>query len=336
MIFMPAAFITLVAFILVWFYAGLSGLLTAAVLVAIELTFSFDNAIVNAKTLSKMEPVWQRMFMTLGIVIAVFGMRILFPLLIVMATTSQSMAEVVKLALFDPSRYAAILNQAGPSIAAFGGLFLLTLALQFFFDEGRDIHWIARIERPLQHINRRGLYIAISSLVLFVIALLPLHYSKPTVILAGMVGVVVYLLISGGTNAMMAGASKLQTGKKAAFITGLSLFIYLEALDASFSFDGVIGAFAISHDVILIAVGLGAGAFWVRSLTLLLVHKKTLTTYRYLEHAAHYIIGLLALSLLVGLFIPLPEMIVGVIGIGIIAASVRSSVEANKKESLTN
>src|SRR5207245_6010504 len=80
---------------------------------------------------------------------------------------------------------------------------------------------------------------------------------------------------------------------KAAFF----LFLYLEVLDASFSFDGVVGAFAITSDPIIIAIGLGIGAMFIRSLTVYLVKKGTLAEYVYLEHGALYAIGALAILL---------------------------------------
>lgn len=331
-IFIPAAIVTAVALLFVWLYAGVAGFLTALTLIIIEITFSFDNAIVNAKTLGKMSTGWQRAFMTAGIIIAVFGMRILFPLLIVMVSTGRSIGDVVHLALYAPRQYTAVLEGAGPSIAAFGGLFLLTLSLDFFLDKGRDVQWLAVIEKPLQRASRRGAHIVISIFVLLLIAILPANHHVQETLLAGMLGIATYVAVSGVTGVMDAVMRRAKQGAKTAFMMGLSLFLYLEILDASFSFDGVIGAFAVTDDIILIAVGLGIGAYWIRSLTLYIVHRRVLNTYRYLEHAAHYVIGALAISLLVGLFIALPEMAVGLLGVGVIAASVVSSVRANKQE----
>jgi hypothetical protein len=114
-------------------------------------------------------------------------------------------------------------------------------------------------------------------------------------------------------------------------LAGFTSFVYLEVLDASFSFDGVIGAFAITNNIILIAISLGVGAVWVRSLTLFIVRRKVLDGYLYLEHGAHYTIGALALVLLAGLFYSIPEFVSGSIGVVIIALSVMSSVQARKK-----
>jgi hypothetical protein len=104
--------------------------------------------------------------------------------------------------------------------------------------------------------------------------------------------------------------------------------MYLEVLDATFSFDGVLGAFAITSDVIIIAVGLGVGAFWVRSLTVYMVRRGTLGNYKYIEHGAHYTIGILASILFLSLFISVPEVITGLAGIGVIIASIIASRQA--------
>ena len=89
------------------------------------------------------------------------------------------------------------------------------------------------------------------------------------------------------------------------------MFLYLEVLDASFSFDGVIGAFAITNDIVLMALGLGIGAMYVRSLTVYLVRQGTLDDYVYLEHGAHYAIGALAVILLVTIQYEINEVITG-------------------------
>jgi hypothetical protein len=104
--------------------------------------------------------------------------------------------------------------------------------------------------------------------------------------------------------------------------------MYLQLLDASFSFDGVLGAFAITNKVLLIVLGLSVGAFWVRSLTVYMVRKGTLARYKYIEHGAHYAILVLAVALLASLFFEVPDAVTGVSGLGVIVASFISSREA--------
>jgi hypothetical protein len=125
-----------------------------------------------------------------------------------------------------------------------------------------------------------------------------------------------------------AGASKLKhyTGWLA-----FSMFMYLQLLDASLSLDGVLGAFAITSDVVLIVAGLGVGAVWVRSLTVFMVRRGTLDAYKYLEHGAHYAIAVLALSMLLAVIYEVPEAVTGLLGVGLIAGSVVASVKLKKQ-----
>lgn len=312
---------------------GASSAFLVAVLIVIEVTFSFDNAIINARVLATMSPFWQKAFMTIGMLIAVFGMRLIFPVLVVMLTAGLSWNDVISLATHDPERYAHELDKSHLSISAFGGMFLLMLALNFFFDVTRSVHWLHRIEKPLQRAGRWWLGAAVSfTLLLIIIFILPTTDTK-TVLPAGVFGIGTYLAVHGlselfsksGTKAVKQTGGVVKTGA-----AGLAAFLYLEVLDASFSFDGVIGAFAVTQDVIIIAVGLGVGALWVRSLTLFMVRRKTLHAYRFLEHGAHYTIGLLAAMLLLGLFFKVPEAVAGIAGICIITASIVSSVKMNR------
>lgn len=337
-VFLTSGILTVLTLGIVLYFMGPQAMLIAAMLMIIELTFSFDNAIINARTLAKMSPFWQRMFMTVGIFIAVFGMRVIFPIVIVMATAGLSWNEVVHLAFSDPERYAEELHHAHPSIAAFGGMFLFTLALQFFFDSSREIRWLHAIERPMQEISRRGLYIVVSAVLLAIITLIPANPYPGQTLAAGLMGIAAYVLIHGLSEAFTRHHEKAEkrAGKgkvlQAGAMAGLTSFLYLEVLDASFSFDGVIGAFAVTKDVILIAAGLGVGALWVRSMTLYIVHRKVLNTYRYLEHAAHYVIGALAATLLLGIFFEIPEMYVGVLGLLVIGTAIANSIQDNKKD----
>ena len=90
--------------------------------------------------------------------------------------------------------------------------------------------------------------------------------------------------------------------------------IYLEVLDASFSFDGVIGAFALTHNLFIIAIGLGIGAMYVRSMTIMLVERGTLAEYRFLEHGAFYAIIALSVIMFVQPLMHIPEVITGLVG----------------------
>lgn len=113
-------------------YGGmLSFLFVGAILAALEIALSFDNAIVNANKLEEMTPVWQRRFLTWGILIAVFGMRIVFPLAIVAIFAWINPFAAMHMALSDPDEYSRIIGEAHGPISAFGGTFLMMVALSF-------------------------------------------------------------------------------------------------------------------------------------------------------------------------------------------------------------
>ncbi|HEY8998966.1 MAG TPA: DUF475 domain-containing protein [Candidatus Saccharimonadales bacterium] len=303
---------------------GTAAAATTLVLVAIEVVFSFDNAIVNAKVLGTLSSFWQKMFLSVGMIVAVLGMRVVFPIGIVAVTSKLPWRHVLDLALHHPVAYSAMLSAAHTSIAAFGGTFLLMLALDFFLDDEREVLWLVRVERFAQRISRAWLPSVLAAVVLCIAAVIPANHAPAKTLAAGLVGLATYLAVQLVTKifgATQNSASRVTRTGLAAFTT----FVYLEVLDASFSFDGVLGAFAVTGKVLLIAAGLGVGAFWVRSLTVFMVRRRTLETYRYLEHGAHYTILILAFLLLAGLILEIPDAIAGVAGIATIATAAVAS-----------
>ncbi len=347
--------ITAVALVVAFFYGGIEALILCAILGVLEVSLSFDNAVVNARILEKMSAFWQKIFLTVGILIAVVGMRIAFPLLIVGVTANLNPVQAISLALekgdiHTEGTYAYLLHDAHPQIAAFGGVFLLMLFLDFMFEE-REIHWLKWLEKPLAFVGRlHGASMAIAMIILVISATMVRPGKEVDVLISGILGMVTYLLVNGlgdlfdvdgdgdtdaadtdATAAALAKKSNKGVGKavgKAAFM----LFLYLEVIDASFSFDGVIGAFAITSDPIIIALGLGLiGAIFVRSLTVFLVREGTLDDFEYLDHGAHWAIGALSIILLLTISIEVNEVITGVIGLVFIAAAFLSSIVRNKR-----
>lgn len=326
-------FMLVLAGVVGWIYNGTaSGVATAiflaTVLSVLEISLSFDNAVVNAKVLEHMTPLWRHRFLTWGIAIAVFGMRIIFPLVIVGVVAQLGPLEVIRLAALNPNQYAQILTSAHHLIAAFGGAFLAMVGLKFFFDHEKEIHWIRIIESPLSKMGRiEAVELAIVMATLYGISKFLPDLQRAEFLAAGIFGLIVYVLIDGVTMFMEEGGEE---ALKAAHRASASLFIYLELLDASFSFDGVIGAFALTNNLFIIAAGLGAGAMFVRSITIMLVDKGTLATYRFLEHGAFYAIGSLAAIMFLGTLIHIPEAITGFIGAGFIGLSFWSSIRHNR------
>jgi hypothetical protein len=269
---------TVVAVLAAGLTLGIGAAITTLILIAIEIAFSFDNAIINAKVLARLSPLWQKLFLTIGMVIAIVGMRFVFPIVIVMVTAHLPWATVLQYALHDPKQYAAHLAEAHTSISAFGGSFLLTLALYFLLDDERKELWLVRIERPLQRVGGSLWLPPVLAAIVVTFVSLGYHDTK-TVLASSLIGIAAYAAINGFIALLGKATGQ---GKGRGQYTGWGAFIafmYLQVLDASFSFDGVLGAFAITNKVILIALGLGVGALWVRSLTVYMVKKGTLDEY---------------------------------------------------------
>lgn len=298
---------------------GFSALFTVTLLAVLETTLSFDNAVINAKILQRMDTKWQNRFLVWGIPIAVFGTRVVLPILIVAAASLLSPLEVARLAFFEPSEYWHHLERAHTAIASFGGAFLFMVSLKYFFDEEKKVHWIGSVERRLSHWGGvAAIELTITLAVLLACALL-LPYEALTILFSGVVGVVLFTLMETLIEFLGVRASL------GALSLGAALFVYLETLDAAFSLDGVVAAFAITDNLPAIIGGLGIGALFVRAFTLRLVHKKTLETLVYLEHGAHWAIFALAVMMFVSIFFPIPEAIPGVIGLFFIALAYVSS-----------
>jgi hypothetical protein len=308
--------------------AGLSAVLLALILGVMEVSLSFDNAVVNASVLKDMDAKWQKIFLTVGILIAVFGMRLVFPIVIVSVASGQGMEEVALMALNHPEEYAKHLQASHAGIAAFGGMFLLLVFFSYMMDEAKDVHWIAVVEKKLASFGKLdSVEVMCALIVLFLLQrYLPIDDGvRLTVLGAGVAGVILYVAVSSLDSLFESeeeGEAIVNTAKRA----GIAGFLYLEALDASFSFDGVIGAFAVTRDVVVIMLGLAIGAMFVRSLTVFLVNKGTLDEYVFLEHGAHWAIGALAAIMLGSIYYHVSEIVTGLIGVTFIVLALVSSV----------
>ncbi|MCW2664525.1 MAG: hypothetical protein JWP83_5677 [Mycobacterium sp.] len=348
-IFGISLFFTVAALAVGYLHGGLNALFLLLVLAVLEVSLSFDNAIINAAILQRMSPFWRQMFLTLGILIAVFGMRLVFPLLIVWATAGLEPVRAFELALNPPPHgalefpdgspsYEKLVAAAHPQIAAFGGTFLLMLFLDFVFHD-RDIKWLKWIEVPFARIGRLGQVSVVVAGVALVLAATELTHSseeRATVLIAGVLGLIAYLVVNGLSRAFQPDIA-VTDGKSAGSAVGkagLTLFVYLEVLDAAFSFDGVTGAFAITSDPIIIALGLGlVGSMFVRSITIYLVQQDALDRYVYLEHGAHWAIGALAVIMLLSTEprYQVPEAVTASVGVVFIGAALGWSVLRNRR-----
>lgn len=306
------AFLGLVA---AYFLGDVASVYIVFLLSILEISLSFDNAVVNAKILENMSEIWQDRFIKYGIPIAVFGMRFVFPLAIVAIATHLGLFETLNLAISSPNEYEKALNSHKDMIYIFGGAFLLSVFFVWFFDNEREIYWLNFIEnnkfiRFLKQIpNVAGIFI-------IVIGLFVLSFSDKSYVYAYFGALIIHTLIASFDSVFG------QNGVR----NGVIGFLYLETLDASFSFDGVIGAFALSHNIFIIMIGLGVGAMFVRSMTLYLVKHKTLAKFVFLEHGAHYAILALGAIMILKTRYEISEIITGTIGFGFIALAFLSSV----------
>jgi hypothetical protein len=309
----------------VFVFLGTEAFVITALLSVLEVTLSFDNAVVNAKVLKGMDPVWRHRFLVWGILIAVVGTRFILPIIIVAITAATSPWEILSLALHAPAQYGVLLAASDSAIKAFGGMFLIMVALKYFMDAGKTVHWVRRVEHYLARLGSiESVEILLGLVILLSLSFMVHSELRSTVLVSGLVGVIIFLTMEGITHAL-----SLIGGRSS--LAGLGLFMYLEVLDTAFSLDGVVGAFALSHNLIIIAVGLGIGAYLVRSLTLYFVKFGTLDNLRYLEHGAHWAIFGLALTMLVGLLHHVPEVISGLIGLTFVMGSYYSSLRHIKR-----
>ena len=310
-----------------WLSGGPWMLEDVMLLAVFEVSMSFDNAVVNAGVLRRMSEFWQRVFLTAGIAVAVFGMRFVLPLICVSVTTGIPPQQAIGLSLSDPAVYTRIIDAATPALFPFGAAYLLMIFLTFIF-EVHELSWLRPIEKALARMGRiDDLAVVVTLLAIALMASWePGH--RMTVLISGLAGLLTYLIVNGFAQLLLGPSG--QGGPAARGRSAFFLFLYLEILDASFSLDGVIGAFAISSSLLVIAAGLGVGAVFVRTLTIQLVRRGVMSEYVYLEHGAHWAIGALAVNMLIKLRYPVDGGVTGLIGVAFIGASFLSSAWAQR------
>jgi hypothetical protein len=316
------------------YYEGtVAGVITTVFIVAVlsvlETSLSFDNAVVNATVLREMTPVWRHRFLTWGIAIAVFGMRLVFPVAVVSVVANIGPVETLRLASFQPDEYARLLSSTHHVLGAFGGAFLGMVCLKYFFDADKEVHWLKAVEQNLVWLGKfEAVHLGLMMLAVYGFSRAFPPDQGHEFLVAGIFGLLTYIAVDGIGTAMEVDPAKIESIHRASAAN----FLYLEVLDASFSFDGVIGAFALTHNLFVISIGLGVGAMFVRSLTVMLVDEGTLASYRFLEHGAFYAIGALAFLMFLGTVTHVPEAFTGLIGAGFIGVSLWSSIRHNRAQ----
>lgn len=309
---------------------GLAGAWVVTVLGVLEVSLSFDNAVVNASVLKNWSPTWRQRFVRWGMPIAVFGMRFAFPLIIVAIIAGIGPVQAFMLAMKNPAEYSRILTSSHYEIAAYGGAFLFMIFFKYFMDEEKKLHWIGFIERRLALMGRlEAIEVAlVLGILIFTSRFLPAH-EQLGFMLAGLAGLITFIL-ADAFGTLVGGEEEEGAGRVVK--EGMMGMLYLELLDASFSFDGVMGAFAISDNILIITLGLGIGAMFVRSITLHLVESGKLSEYRFLEHSAFWAIGALAAITMISVKREIPDVVTGFIGGVLVGMGLLSSIMANKRE----
>ena len=311
--------------------AGLRAVFSAGILAILEVSLSIDNVVVNAQVLERMDAVWRRRFILYGMPLAVFGMRMTVPVLILSAVSHQSPVKAFHMALTDPVDYARIMTQTKPEIMSFGAAFLMMISLRFLFDKEKTFHWVTPVEKHLIHLGK--LKFVDAAITLFAIGVAawsaPEAFSSHAILYSGLAGLVAFFIVSYIGDK----AEETQETVGTKRVSGAGLFWYLEIMDASFSFDGVIGAFAISTNMLIISLGLGVGAMAVRTMTLRFVENGTLNQYKFLPHGAFWAIWFLSVMMFLGIRHDIPEVITGGLGAGLIGLAMRSSVRLNRSTS---
>ncbi|MDD5040569.1 MAG: DUF475 domain-containing protein, partial [Patescibacteria group bacterium] len=136
-------------------------------------------------------------------------------------------------------------------------------------------------------IHRQGVWFyAIASIVFTTIIYFSLRES-PILALSASIGLTAFFITDGFKKNAEEKEKQLLTGTLSAW----SKILYLEVLDASFSIDGVVGAFAFTISIPLIILGNGLGAFVVREFTIRGINY--ISKFAYLKNGAMYSIGML-------------------------------------------
>jgi hypothetical protein len=261
----------------------------------------------------------RRWFLLWGLIFAVFAVRGLLPWLIVWLSTPSLGPIGALTATFssDPVVIAAI-EQSAPILLMGGGVFLIFLFFHWLFLEEK--HFGLRGER---YIATKGVwFFAIVSVLLAVIVWFALEKS-PMIAFGAVIGSTAFFIVHGFRQNAEAAEKKMLHGN----MSDLSKIFYLEVIDATFSIDGVVGAFAFTMAVPLIIIGNGLGAFVVRELTVRNVDK--IKKYIYLKNGAMYSILILGCIMILDSFgFPIPFWVSPLLTFGIVGWFFLKSIKA--------
>jgi len=279
-----------------------AGLLTIIGLAVFEIITSIDNAIINANVLSTMSQKARKWFLLWGMLFAVFVIRGILPFLIIFLTDpSQSFTHVLGATFRGDEETAVVIEHSSRILLTGGGIFLVFLFFHWVFLEEKNFAFT--FEKVIQ---KQGVWFyAIISILLTAIVWFAINVN-PSLAIGAVVGSTSFFIIHGVREQAEKQEKRLQNTNN--HMSDISKIIYLEILDATFSIDGVIGAFAFTFSVLLILIGNGIGAIVLRQLTVGNIER--IKQYKYLRNGAMYSIFILGtIMLLNGLGIETPTWI---------------------------
>jgi len=269
-------------------------ILTVAGLILFETISSIDNAVINAEVLSTMGQRARKWFLLWGLLIAVFLLRGALPWLIVWVTNPSlgPIGSFTAALSSDPSVVHAV-EASAPILLSGGGIFLIFLFFHWLFLEPK------RFGLKGEHffMSQGVWFYALVSIILAVVVWFSLQ-SSPLMAFGAVIGSTAFFITHGFKE--NAQKSEEQLLDKNSGKSDLSKIFYLEVIDATFSIDGVIGAFAFTLSVPLILLGNGIGAFVVRELTIHNIDR--IKRYVYLKNGAMYSILVLGIIMLLDSF----------------------------------
>lgn len=288
----------------------ISILITIAGLSLFEIISSIDNAIINAEVLSTMQTKARKWFLFWGLLFAVFIIRGLLPWVIVwVATPGLGPIGALTATFSNDPRVLEAVEASSPTLLVGGGVFLIFLFFNWLFLEPKNYGL-----RAEEFFHKQAVWFyAVISILLAVIVWLSLQIH-PIMAFSAVIGSTAFFIIHGfKQNAEQAEKQLMKKG-----MSDLSKILYLEIIDATFSIDGVLGAFAFTLSVPLILIGNGLGALVLRQLTVGNIDR--IKKYRYLKNGAMYSILFLGIIMLLdsfGMHVPSwfsPVITFGVVG----------------------
>jgi uncharacterized protein len=266
--------------------------LTVLGLCLFETISSIDNAIINAEVLSTMQEKARRWFLFWGLLFAVFVVRGMLPWLIMwVATPSLGPVDAFWATFSSDPKVQSAVESSAPMLLAGGGTFLVFLFFHWLFLEPKNFGL-----RGERFFLKQGIwFFAVVSVILTVIVWFAIR-RDPMMAFGAVVGSTAFFI----THGFKQNAEEKEKTLMNRDLSDISKIMYLEVIDATFSIDGVLGAFAFTLSVPLILLGNGLGAFVVREVTIGNIER--IKRYLYLKNGAMYSIFFLGMIMLLDSF----------------------------------